>query len=537
MEDQKEYRTKAMEPKTGIGFRNFRRFENFPLLEFGEITYMVGRNNSGKSTMVKALLLVLDYLNNQTGRTFSFDNKSLEDANIVTFGRAKKLGAEDPFISFEVEIDNFRIDLQISGESDSTRANVDKLKIKDSKKGFTLIVDYQKKQVTLKSERSQFPAQYNFAEEKNFYEEYHNLQNAFMNLDEKWSEEGLRLADEKNKLQGKIESLKILKESSNEPTEAYTLTYPIGSDNSPRTEERELEEIVSLFIYQNTLAYKKLIEKRNKLPGDDEDEENFSLAYSDVLNLYTYRKDVQTWIEEFTSTINRKQFFYLGANPAKQSALFPLRAKENALAQAIHEFKQSGIKKGETEWEFVKTWMKKFEVGEDFEISFYAGEAYEFYVIADGEKTHLADKGMGSLQAMMLILRVASLIRRSKNTKEEFSLIVEEPELNLHPALQSKLTDFFHHVNIHYGFKFIVETHSEYMIRKTQLLGLQEDYFGNQNSNPNPFKVYYFHKEEGPYEMEYKKDSKFERSFAKGFFDVADELAIKTYKLNLKKNK
>ena len=50
----------------GVGFKNFRRFENFPMLEFGKITYMVGRNNSGKSTMVKALLLVMDYLQNQT---------------------------------------------------------------------------------------------------------------------------------------------------------------------------------------------------------------------------------------------------------------------------------------------------------------------------------------------------------------------------------------------------------------------------------------------------------------------------------------
>ena len=73
----------------GIGFKNLGGLKNFPLLEFGNITYMVGRNNSGKSTMVKALLLVMDYLQNQLDDTFSFDNKVLEDANIVTFGRAK----------------------------------------------------------------------------------------------------------------------------------------------------------------------------------------------------------------------------------------------------------------------------------------------------------------------------------------------------------------------------------------------------------------------------------------------------------------
>ena len=170
--------------------------------------------------------------------------------------------------------------------------------------------------------------------------------------------------------------------------------------------------------------------------------------------------------------------------------------------------------------------MKEFEVGEDFEINFYAGEAYEFHVMENGHKIHLADKGMGSLQAMMLILRVASLIRRTKNSPRNVTLIVEEPELNLHPALQSKLTSFFHNVNKYYGFKFIIETHSEYMIRQSQLLGLKNQYFGDQILTNNPFKVYYFHKDEGPYEMIYREDGKFKNEFGSGFFDEASNLVF-----------
>lgn len=527
MEEQIEYKTKAMEIKTGIGFKNFRRFENFPLLAFGEITYMVGRNNSGKSTMVKALLLVLDYLNNQAGRTFSFDRKSLEDANIVTFGRAQKLGSKEPFIKFEVDLEHFHIDLQISGESDNTRANVDKLSIKDNRNGISLLVDYQKKLATIKSEKADFPKKYDFAEEKSILNEYHSLQNLYMSVDKKWSKEALRLADQKNKMQTKLHDLNLLKESIDQPTEAYKLTYPIDSKGAARTEEKELEEIVSTLVYYNTIEYQKLIERRDAVALDDEEEEeNYSLTYSNVLNLHTYNKDVKNWIQSFTATVSSMKFIYLGANPTKQSALFPLREKGNTLAQAIHEFKQSGITKDSEEWIFVKKWMKEFEVGEDFEISFYAGEAYEFYVKENGQKNHLADKGMGSLQAMMLILRVASLIRKSKNSDQQFTLIVEEPELNLHPALQSKLTEFFHQVNRDKGFKFIVETHSEYVIRKSQSLGVNEDYFSNQNINPNPFRVYYFHKENGPYMMEYRKDGKFKNEFGPGFFDESANLAF-----------
>ena len=45
-----------------LSFSNFRRFEYFPPLAFGDITFLVGGNNCGKSTLVKALLLTLSLL-------------------------------------------------------------------------------------------------------------------------------------------------------------------------------------------------------------------------------------------------------------------------------------------------------------------------------------------------------------------------------------------------------------------------------------------------------------------------------------------
>ena len=83
-----------------IGFQNFRRFANFPELEYGGITLLVGKNNSGKSTMVKALLLINDFLKSKDISTFSFGNNVLEDANIVTFDRAKCRFSKGNFIKF-----------------------------------------------------------------------------------------------------------------------------------------------------------------------------------------------------------------------------------------------------------------------------------------------------------------------------------------------------------------------------------------------------------------------------------------------------
>ena len=103
---------------------------------------MVGRNNSGKSTMVKALLLVMDYLQNQLDDTFSFDNKVLEDANIVTFGRAKCNLIDEPKIVFSYKLNNYDITVRISGDTNDTKANVILLSVKDEENGYQLLIDY-----------------------------------------------------------------------------------------------------------------------------------------------------------------------------------------------------------------------------------------------------------------------------------------------------------------------------------------------------------------------------------------------------------
>ena len=53
-----------------IGFKNFRKFENFPSIDLGNLTYLVGQNNAGKSTMVKAAILVLENLRQKKDMPF-----------------------------------------------------------------------------------------------------------------------------------------------------------------------------------------------------------------------------------------------------------------------------------------------------------------------------------------------------------------------------------------------------------------------------------------------------------------------------------
>ena len=47
---------------TKIGFKNFRKFEEFPTIELGGCTFLVGPNNSGKSSFLKAFMLLMSNL-------------------------------------------------------------------------------------------------------------------------------------------------------------------------------------------------------------------------------------------------------------------------------------------------------------------------------------------------------------------------------------------------------------------------------------------------------------------------------------------
>ena len=126
---------------------------------------------------------------------------------------------------------------------------------------------------------------------------------------------------------------------------------------------------------------------------------------------------------------------------------------------------------------------------------------------------------------MILLFRVATKMAEAgigyDTKKVDFLLIIEEPEQNLHPMLQSKLADLFYELNHEYGFRFIIETHSEYLIRKSQVIVGKS----NKNGGPfnNPFRVYYFPSEGEPYDLPYAKSGRFEEQFGTGFFDEASK--------------
>ena len=183
---------------------------------------------------------------------------------------------------------------------------------------------------------------------------------------------------------------------------------------------------------------------------------------------------------------------------------------------------------------FLNKWIKEFEIGDCISIeadSEGLGITLRLHKDGDDEKgSLLADSGYGITQlfAIMLNIEVAILEKEASCCDEPIKTIaIEEPEIHLHPSYQSKLADMFYEAYKDYGIHFIVETHSEYLIRRTQVLVAQMNYASNEEVDGNcPFTTYYVPKNGEPYALGYRKDGKFKKEFGSGFYDEAFNLAF-----------
>lgn len=202
---------------------------------------------------------------------------------------------------------------------------------------------------------------------------------------------------------------------------------------------------------------------------------------------------------------------------------------ENTLSYPIIE---PSFKKGQ----FIQKWLKKLTDFDDIEIDIAPeGVGYYVYLLKkEGEDVKqrmlTSDVGYGLTPLISMLLYIEILISSNFNSRGKCVLCIEEPESNLHPRLQSLLVDMLYDATKNYPIKFILETHSEYIIRKMQVLVAKEKYESKEILEREcPFRVYYLPKGGKPYDLDFRIDGKFSRDFGSGFFDEASNLAFEIF--------
>lgn len=114
------------------------------------------------------------------------------------------------------------------------------------------------------------------------------------------------------------------------------------------------------------------------------------------------------------------------------------------------------------------------------------------------------------------------------------SIILEQPELHLHPKVQARLADFFVSMNA-LGKQCILETHSEYLINRLRYLVAKTD----DDKIAKETMIYFVEKEEGHSiyrDITINKYGVIDK-WPRGFFDEGEDLATMIMKAGIEKKR
>lgn len=481
-----------------ISFKNFRKFQDIDPIDFAPITILVGENNAGKSTVVKAILSILDFIDTKyefKGRDSQKDllkqyfyfNKSYF-AHIGTFKRALCNFSEDSIIEMSLTASNIKFTIKISGDSDdeeAIRGDIVYMRIELQERGIVL--------------------NYYFTEDKLHVV----LKNPDINIKSRHNE--------------KVTSFENIPQNASFDTTITSKELILGGN------------LIDVLISRYCAAIEEIIENKNQ----EYVKTNYNINEDTILFIKNNKNALSldigsSYFPMFLLTSFIVNVDYIYAHAVTQTIIYSAKDTNDYFVKTIHEFASLRVDDNIRAKKFIHKWMQEFKIGENYKIESVGGEAHVVKINSmDGTSVNLADKGMGSIRLMILLFRLATKIQQSSSTisnrvNSNITIIIEEPEQNLHPTLQSKLADLFFELYNNYGFKFLIETHSEYLIRKTQLI-VKEKYNTDDKLKNCPFKVYYFPSDGNPYSMIYKKSGIFDNNFGTGFFDEASNLAFELF--------
>src|SRR5690554_3641477 len=195
------------------------------------------------------------------------------------------------------------------------------------------------------------------------------------------------------------------------------------------------------------------------------------------------------------------------------------------------ELLQSKTNTREGTVEFINKWLSEFDLGEKLNVTPIKTDGvtigFSFSILKNGLFMPLYANGLGGSKIIALILQIAVVDNKA-------TILLEEPESNLHPAYQSKMAEMVAEASKEFGIRFIVETHSEYFIRKFQYLVASS---AHKLKAKDISISYLYHPDKIPQgkkqveNLEIRPDGILKQDFGEGFFDENARLTMDLLKL------
>jgi predicted ATPase len=500
-----------MQHLKGFGLENFRVFKDYTWFDFAPITLLIGPNNSGKSSLIKALSLLKNIVQNQDfnlehdeewlqlGSFERLINDTSVNKDIITFSypyfinNFPTVGVKKNckiFLDFHKKDGGIRLkktyvslnnEILLESNSDEIRFNIqlfnnliylDENSIKVMKGTFEDFFVGNSKWIDLKmlkKEDEDFDSEWMFKTENistlEIDEDYLELPNKFS-----------------------LEILNLYKTNKKENRRFLTLRF----DNY-----REVLNGYKMYFWEDEFTLKNPLISCLL-------ENGFSNKIAKFINnkIIDYSK-----IQKFSCFEELNNLYYHTSQKGNSKRIYR-REENDYFNNILSQFLNREVKIHEDN--FLNNWSKSFKLLSY--INAIKDAKFGFQTVEVGRP--LVEQGFGISQLIYIMLKII--------ITETGSLILEEPEANLHPAFQSKLADMFLDAQKTFNQQFIIETHSEYMVRKFQYLVAKgemkkEDiviyYFNDPNNIPAG--------EPQIKKIEILEDGSLSDDFGSGFFDEA----------------
>ena len=546
-----------------IGFKNFKRFADCPILDLSGITFLVGKNNAGKSSFTHAARLAANFINQTTTgdnleSIFSFEVGQQPAGNRYRgYNSVRHRGSKDGKIEFRVDYGEFVLDFGIGKKYNPFGFIEDEIYYNYYEDYYGAFPDAE----TIPELNTEW---LNSEVERRMRDLQHNNPERFKELlakdkDGKGEICYIHYYDKANKISGLLENGETTlvfydfpNEVGEEQTRLCRLISTLPEEDRPSFQARidELNDIIE--EGQQTITRSGVLSKGFKKLFRNQNDITLPVLYSidclagDCLAGKTHLPDDGMPFERITAFLNEgdhrerlesfkkhfsKHLYHQMPSCARHIGHFT--DDEATCRKLFRDFRNKHVHGQGDLMTCVTKWIRELEIGsgitihEDMEDGMMGCYVVKTAFLNGKEQTYeipFESLGVGSRQLIILLMNLALVVTEAAHESYPTLLTVEEPEQNLHPAIQSKLADMFLDFYDQFGCQCIVETHSEYIIRRAQVLvaeGIRKKSFSLED---NPFKVYYFPDDNSsPYDMTFKENGRFERSFGPGFVDVAGE--------------
>lgn len=403
-----------------IMIKNFKAFGEKTELELNKLNIFSGLNSNGKSSLYQALLLFAQSLDSFVPK----DNSLLPTLELK--GEYINLGNEEEILFSKEEKK-----ILFSFEWDNGRKLTSEYELNHNK----FILVYSKYIIDTKN----YKASYEVKKNKNSWKiKAENLLN--------FAETDIHV--ELDKFYNSTENSGYLS-SQVEFNNVTNLIFMKGLLISFQINKNEIKNVL-LPEFKEKFKEESIFNEKSELKKISTVEFRTSLVKDDIFLLFPLLKIL--YIPAFRGMPQR---VYL----EEKSPLKEYSKNKFASVKYDIDLDSKNIKSGTLE-EALNYWVaSKFNIAEGVSVKESIGTLVsEIYIKMNNKEIPISNVGFGTSQIIPIIADVLTLI-------EKRITIIDEPEIHLHPKLQSQLAEFFYKMSILHP-NIIIETHSEYLIEK-----------------------------------------------------------------------